>query len=86
MIRWTSLAPWEYEFPFPGSLTSTFLGDDGQHPLLVTSGLNPQFCDFIIIIDIADFATRMARYYERPMNFVCCQSGEGGNPVLRDQR
>ena len=25
MIRWTSLAPWEFEFPFPGSLTSTFL-------------------------------------------------------------
>ena len=26
MIRWTGLAPWEFEFPFPGSLTSTFLG------------------------------------------------------------
>ena len=25
MIRWTGLAPWEFEFPFPGSLTSTFL-------------------------------------------------------------
>ena len=25
MIRWTCLAPWEFEFPFPGSLTSTFL-------------------------------------------------------------
>ena len=24
MIRWTGLAPWEFEFP-PGSLTSTFL-------------------------------------------------------------
>ena len=24
MIRWTSLAPWEFEFPFPGSLTATF--------------------------------------------------------------
>ena len=23
MIRWTGLAPWEFEFPFPGSLTST---------------------------------------------------------------
>jgi len=27
MIRWTGLAPWEFEFPFPGSLTSTFLPD-----------------------------------------------------------
>ena len=26
MIRWTGLAPWEFEFPFPGSLTSTCLG------------------------------------------------------------
>ena len=25
MIRWTGLAPWEFEFSFPGSLTSTFL-------------------------------------------------------------
>jgi len=25
MIRWTSLASWEFEFPLPGSLTSTFL-------------------------------------------------------------
>ena len=25
MIRWTGLAPWEFDFPFPGSLTSTFL-------------------------------------------------------------
>jgi len=24
MITWTGLAPWEFEFPFPGSLTSTF--------------------------------------------------------------
>ena len=25
MIRWTGLAPWEFELAFPGSLTSTFL-------------------------------------------------------------
>ena len=25
MIEWTGLAPWEFEYPFPGSLTSTFL-------------------------------------------------------------
>ena len=24
-IGWTGLAPWEFEFPFPGSLTCTFL-------------------------------------------------------------
>jgi len=34
MIRWTSLAPWEFESPFPGSLTSTFrnLQDMGYAP------------------------------------------------------
>ena len=25
MNKWTGLAPWEFEFPFPGSLTSTFI-------------------------------------------------------------
>jgi len=25
MIWWTGLVPWEFEFPSPGSLTSTFL-------------------------------------------------------------
>ena len=25
MVRWTGLAPWDFEFSFPGSLTSTFL-------------------------------------------------------------
>ena len=24
-IKWTGLAPWEFEFPFLGSLTSSFL-------------------------------------------------------------
>ena len=25
MIKWTGLAPWDFDFPFPGSLTFTFL-------------------------------------------------------------
>ena len=25
MIRWTGLAPWGFQLPFPGSLTSNFL-------------------------------------------------------------
>ena len=29
MIRWTGLAPWELEFPFPGCLISTFLAGRG---------------------------------------------------------
>ena len=39
MIRWTGLAPWEFEFPFPGSLTSTFLADRGP---LALAGLLTQ--------------------------------------------
>ena len=31
MIRWTGLAPWEFELPFPGSLTSTFLASAKSH-------------------------------------------------------
>ena len=27
MVRWTGLAPWEFEFSFPGSLTITFLAE-----------------------------------------------------------
>ena len=27
MIRWTGLAPWDFEFPLSGSLTSTFLSE-----------------------------------------------------------
>ena len=34
MIRWTGLAPWEFEFPFPGSLTSAFLQQDA--PIVLT--------------------------------------------------
>jgi len=35
MIRWTGLAPREFEFPFPGSLTFTFLCGGGfQRPLI----------------------------------------------------
>jgi len=31
MIRWTGLALWEFEFTFPGSLTSTFLTNPARY-------------------------------------------------------
>ena len=38
MIWWTGLAPWEFEFPFPGSLISTFLGlRTNLKPVLLSS-------------------------------------------------
>ena len=37
MIRWTGLAPWEFEFPFPGSRTSTFLGARSPRPGVISS-------------------------------------------------
>ena len=46
MIRWTGLAPWELEFPSPGSLTSTFPGPGtnpartSQHPGIKPAGLD----------------------------------------------
>ena len=30
MIMWTGLAPWEFEFPVPGSLTSIFNSRTGD--------------------------------------------------------
>jgi len=44
MIKWTSLAPWEFEFPFPGSLTSTFLvcsSTRGSQPIARARNLRP---------------------------------------------
>ena len=36
MIRWTGLAPWEFEFPFPGSLTGAGrVGLASRDPLLL---------------------------------------------------
>ena len=35
IIRWIGLAPWEFEFPFRGSLASTFLGRPVPGPVLV---------------------------------------------------
>ena len=37
MIRWTGLSPWEFEFRFPGSLTSTF--PKQVHQFLITCHL-----------------------------------------------
>ena len=35
MVRWTGLAPWEFEFPFPGSLASTLIGGGADLVLVV---------------------------------------------------
>ena len=40
MIRWTGLAPWECEFLFPGSLTSTFLGKSGSPDYIFVMALD----------------------------------------------
>ena len=32
IVWWIGLAPWEFEFPFPGSLVSTFLHSEPQIP------------------------------------------------------
>ncbi len=40
MVGWTGLAPWEFEFAFPGSLTCPFLGLSG-HSVHFADGGNP---------------------------------------------
>ena len=53
MIRWTGLAPWEFEFPFPGSLTSTFVV---QVPHTLGDSEQSALSDWLLIIaDITDF-------------------------------
>ena len=37
IIETTGLAPWKFEFPFPGSLTSTFLGGPRTLKILATT-------------------------------------------------
>jgi len=54
MIRWTGLAPWKFEFPFPGSLTSTFLSPPytlhPKPPLHSTPPLPPR-CERTCVLD-----------------------------------
>ena len=47
MIRWTGLAPWEFESPFPGSITSTFI--ESETPLLTpsTHWFAPDCCECV---------------------------------------
>ena len=64
MIRWTGLAPWEFEYPFPGSLASTFLGLPATHPSVklqscvppaLTVGANRRFQDPWFALQVAGF-------------------------------
>ena len=50
MIRWTGFAPWEYEFPFTGSLTTALLRCLGTrwHRLNAISRPPPLFLLFLI--------------------------------------
>ena len=50
MIRWTGLAAWEFEFPFPGSLTSTFLMQVSTYPRSqVNRGVNLSFKSIALV-------------------------------------
>ena len=53
MIRWTGLAPWELEFPFPCSLTSTFLWvDTTQRATKGKYGHNKATCRYLILRNV----------------------------------
>ena len=42
MIRWTGLAPWEFELPFSGSLTSTLLEEGTPQIVFKTFAQKPE--------------------------------------------
>ena len=42
MIRWTGFAPWEFQFPLPGSRTSTFLGEQANRQPSLHSPRSPR--------------------------------------------
>ena len=77
MFRWTGLAPWEFESPFPGSLTSTFPGQPSiptpsQHkpqpkpkPHLRTNSLDLQSLSFRL-----NFGARQRVSQPKQRNFV----------------
>jgi len=44
MIWWTGLAPWEFEFPFPGSHTSTF---QHSHQYLTIRARSTRACTWV---------------------------------------
>jgi len=69
-IRWTGLAPWEFEFPFPGSLASTFPYVT-SHP-----ESNPQNPKAVLGPPYDSYGGRRCTYYEidskpegTPLNF-----------------
>ena len=58
MIRWIGLAPWEFEFPFPGSLTYFFLNP-------VPHTLNPKTLRQVLDTDAASKLVRVAGAHAR---------------------
>ena len=62
MIWWTGLAPWEFESPFPGSLTSIFqAGLDKEKEMITVAAIYDaknsvdSFMDLTCQVQIADF-------------------------------
>ena len=63
---WTGLAPWEFEFPFPGSLISTFRRHmnikKGQPPGKLLRTESPYDNDHVAIDLVARYAERGFRF------------------------
>ena len=60
LIRQTGLAAWEPEFPFPGSLTSTFIKVDARCRRLPTPALTDfvdLLCRLVLKLSKLDFCT-----------------------------
>ena len=80
MIRWTGLAPWEFESPFPGSLTSTCL-------VVLKRSMIPRQSDTTVIYESILLLVNLGKLREREMRFVQCSLvftkgwGGGGHVV-----
>ena len=77
MIRWTGLAPWEFEFPFPGSLTSAFLVVCRSCPIRATPWYKPEDGNELVVRTVHVEARR-----ELSADGVPRGGGAGGSIVI----
>ena len=80
-IRWTGLVPWEFESPFPGSLTSTFLVRLWS-PMLTPEGTCRSYPDYRGTSPIRNSAPLSP--YSRTMPRALRWSGGGGRVLMSE--
>ena len=92
MIRWTGLAPWEFEFPLPGHLTYTFLVPSQLTTKTLPShtrvfapcfvSQHPQVVYFFIFMSVCLTGPGQKRVQPRTWGVVTCCSLQARNLLL----